>query len=101
MLFMLYYRAYPGKGAEAIRMRQEWQNKYSEPFRKRIKVVHEYVDPSALVGCLLLEINNVGHMASMLSIQTVFGDTVEFNMHPVIDIREALKAGLEEPTGLL
>jgi hypothetical protein len=101
MLFMLGYRAYPGKGAEALRMRQEWQNKYSEAFRKRIKVVHEFVDPSALVGCLLLEIDNHNHLASLLSLQAVFGDTVEFKLHPVIDIRQALKAGVEEPAGLL
>ncbi len=101
MLFMLYYRAYPGKGAECLRMRQEWQNKYSDAFRKLVKVVHEFVDPSAMVGCLLLEIDNHNQLASLLSIQTVFGDTVEFKLHPVIDIRQALKAGVEEPAGLL
>jgi hypothetical protein len=101
MLFMLYYKAYPGKGAEVIRMRQEWQNKYSEAFRKRVKVVHEFVDPSVLVGCSLIEIDNHNHLASLLSLQTVFGDTVEFKLHPVIDIRQALKTGVEEPAGLL
>ncbi len=101
MLFMLCYRALPGKGAEALRMRHEWQEKYSDAFRKRIKVIHEFVDPSALVGCLVIEINDHKHLASLLSIQTVFGDTAEFNLHPVIDIREALKTGMEEPTGLL
>ena len=101
MLFMLSYKAYPGKGAEAIRLRQDWQNKYSEAFRKRVKIVHEFVDPSVLVGCSLIEIDNHNHLASLLSIQTVFGDTVEFDLHPVINIREALKAGVEEPTGLL
>jgi hypothetical protein len=101
MLFMLCYRAYPGKGAEALRMRQEWQDKYSEAFRKRIKVIHEFVDPSALVGCLLIEIEDQKHLATLLSIQTVFGDTVEFGLHPVIDIRQALKTGAEMPAGLL
>jgi hypothetical protein len=101
MLFMLYYRAYPGKGAEAVRLRQEWQDKYSEAFRKRVKVVHEFVDPSVLVGCLLIEMDDHNHLANLLSLQTVFGDTVEFKLHPVIDIRQALKAGVEEPTGLL
>ena len=40
-------------------------------------------------------------LASLLSIQTVFDDTVDFKLYPVIDIRQALKAGVEEPTGLL
>jgi len=101
MLFMLGYRAYPGKGAEALRMRQEWQDKYSEAFRKRVNVIHEFVDPSALVGCLLLEMDDHNHLASLLSLQTVFGDAVEFKLHPVIDIRQALEAGVEEPAGLL
>jgi hypothetical protein len=54
-----------------------------------------------LVGCSLIEIDNHNHLASLLSLQTVFGDTVEFKLHPVIDIRQALKAGVEEPAGLL
>ena len=101
MLFMLSYRAYPGKGAEAIHLRQKWQEKYSEAFRKQVNVIHEFVDPSALVGCLLIEMDDHNHLASLLSIQTVFGDTVEFKLHPVIDIRQALEAGVEEPAGLL
>lgn len=101
MLFMLCYSAYPGKGAEALRMRQQWQGKYSEAFRKRLNVIHEFVDPSSLVGFLLLEMDDHNHLASLLSIQTVFGDAVEFKLHPVIDIRQALEAGVEEPAGLL
>jgi hypothetical protein len=98
---MLSYGAYPGKGAEAIRLRQRWQEKYSEAFRKRVNVIHEFVDPSALVGYLLLEIDDQNHLASLLSIQTVFGDAVEFKLHPIIDIRQALEIGVEEPAGLL
>ena len=98
---MLSYGAYPGKGAEAIRLRQRWQEKYSEAFRKRVNVIHEFVDPSALVGYLLLEMDDQNHLASLLSIQTVFGDAVEFKLHPIIDIRQALKTGVEEPAGLL
>lgn len=101
MLFMLSYKAYPGKGAEALGLRQRWQEKYSAAFRKRVKVVHEFTDPSSLVGCLLLEMDEHSHLAHLLSLQTVFGDVVEFKLHPVIDVQEALKAGLEEPAGLL
>jgi hypothetical protein len=101
MLFMLSYKAYPGKGAEAVRLRQRWQEKYSVAFRKKVNVIHEFTDPSSLIGCLLLEMDDHTHLASLLSIQTVFGDAVEFELHPVIDVSQALQAGVEEPTGLL
>lgn len=101
MLFMLSYKAYPGKGAEALRLRQRWQEKYSAAFRKRVNVIHEFTDPSSLVGCLLIEMDDHSHLASLLSIQTVFGDAVEFKLHPVIDVSQALQAGVEEPAGLL
>jgi len=101
MLFMLSYKAYPGKGAEALRLRQRWQEKYSVAFRKRVNIIHEFTDPSSLVGCLLIEMDENSHLASLLSIQTVFGDVVEFNLHPVIDVSQALQTGVEEPAGLL
>ncbi|MHC4620632.1 MAG: DUF3303 domain-containing protein [Planctomycetota bacterium] len=101
MLFMLGYRAYPGKGAQVIRQRQQWQEKYSVAFRKRVNVIHEFADPSVLVGFMLLEMDEHTHLAHLLSLQTVFGDVVEFKLHPVIDVQQALKAGLEEPAGLL
>ena len=101
MLFMLSYKAYPGKGAEALELRQQWQEKYSGVFRKQVKVVHEFTDPSSLVGCLLLEMDNNSHLGSLLPIQSVFGDAVEFNLNPVIDMKQALEAGMEEPAGLL
>ena len=101
MLFMLNYKAYPGKGAEALKLRQKWQEKYSEKFRKQVEVIHEFTDPSSLVGCLLFEMDTNDHLASLLPIQTVFGDAVEFNLHPVIDMSRALESGMEEPTGLL
>ena len=101
MLFMLSYKAYPGKGAEALKLRQKWQEKYSEKFRKQVNIVHEYTDPSSLVGCLILEMDDNSHLGSLLSIQIVFGDSVKFELHPVIDISQALESGMEEPGGLL
>jgi hypothetical protein len=101
MLFMLSYKAYPGKGAEAVRLRQKWQEKYSVAFRKQVNVIHEFADPSALVGFMLIEMDEHIHLASLLSIQSVFGDVVELNLHPVIDVQQAFKAGFEEPASLL
>ncbi|HEY44504.1 MAG TPA: hypothetical protein G4O11_11040, partial [Anaerolineae bacterium] len=91
----------PGKGAEAVRLRQRWQEKYSAAFRKRVNVVHEFTEPSSLFGCLLLEMDEHTHLANLLTIQAVFGDVVELNLHPVIDVQQAFKAGFEEPASLL
>jgi hypothetical protein len=101
MLFMLSYKAYPGKGAEAVRLRQRWQEKYSVAFRKQVNVIHEFADPSVLVGFMLLEMDDHTNLAHLLSIQAIFGDVIELNLHPVIDVQQAFKAGFEEPASLL
>ena len=50
---------------------------------------------------LILEANDEKGLAQLLSLQMVFGDDCDFELHPIIDIRKALDEGLEEPSRLL
>ena len=56
MLLMLRYRPFPGKAAEAVRCRQEWQENDHRGFRQSVKVIQELANPCELSGYLLLEI---------------------------------------------
>ena len=86
---------------EALRLREEWHQKYSSEFRKRIKIVQEFADPCALRGCLLLEVENQEQLGQLLVLRTVFGDAVDFDLHPAVDLRKAIEKGVQEPTRLL
>ncbi len=100
MLFMLSYKPYPGKGARAVELRHRWDDKYSTAFRKHVNIIHEYADPAQLVGYILLEIDDHPQLSVFLSLQSVFGDVIQFELHPVIDVRQAFDEGAEEPAGL-
>lgn len=101
MLFMLSYEPFPGKATEALRLREEWHQKYSEEFRKRIKVVQEFADPCALRGYLLLDVESEDQLGQLLVLRSVFGDAVEFDLHPAVDLRKAIDRGVQEPSHLL
>ena len=100
MLFMLSYKPYPGKGAQAVELRHRWDDKYSTAFRKHVNIIHEYADPAQLVGYILVEIDDHSQLSAFLSLQSVFGDAIQFELHPVVDVKQAFAEGAEEPAGL-
>lgn len=100
MLFMLSYKPYSGKGAQAVALRQIWQDKYSTAFRKHVNIIQEYADPAQLVGYMLVELDEHHQLSIFLSLQTVFGDVIQFDLHPVINVGQAFNEGAEEPAGL-
>jgi hypothetical protein len=101
MLFMMTYRPLPGKAVEAIALRQRWNEKYSQEFRKHVKIIQEFADPCRLRGYLVLEAEDEKELGRLLALQSVFGDTCEFELHPVVDVRKALAERDEEPSVLL
>ena len=101
MMFMVSYKPLPGKAAEAIRLREDWMEKYAQKFREHVTILQDLVDPCDLSGYLLIEAGSEAELTQLGVLQRFFGSAVQFELHTVVDVSKGIAKGAQEPSRLL